>query len=336
MKAEPFVGSRRLASLVGLMAAAVALVCMSAASSFAQAWLPAKGEGSISTSVQIFHVDWHLEFDGSEQEETNTQIRNVTADATYGLTNRLALDFGIPYVASRFGDVSHPCPDAVPGYIPCAVPDNPTIDNGKYYRTFQDFRLRVRYALWSRHVTLTPSVAVGLPSHAYATIGHVAPGRDLRELDLGLHAGRFLAPFAPNTYVHASYVYAVSQHVVHHDLDLNLNRSNADVEVGHQLAPRLTVRAFASWQRTHGGLEWTDDLFEPGSAHEEIHDQAARASYWRAGAGLSYTVNDALGIDVSMLTTLAGKNSHTVAGVSLGTTWSFGRSSGVIGARSGK
>jgi hypothetical protein len=326
--------SRCLVSRRAMALAALVLACAVPATSFAQAWLPARGEGSVSIGVQIFHVRWHLEFDGSEQEEADLRIKNVTTEATYGLTDRIALDFGIPYVASRFAAVAHPCPEPVLGYLPCAFPESEAIDSGKYYGTLQDFRLNVRYAMWSRGLALTPSLAVVVPSHAYETHGHAAPGRHLRELGLGLNAGRPL-PRVPNSYVHASYVYTLAQRLVHKDLDLRVNRSNAEYEVGHQFTPALTVRGFGSWQRTHGGLEWTDDLV-PGSAHEEIHDQAARASYWRLGAGVVYSLNESLDINVSILTTMSGKNTHKVGGVIAGTTWTFGRGSGVLGVPSRK
>jgi len=321
--------------------AAVAIFLVASAHpalAFGQAWIPMKGEGSISTGFQAFHVHWHLERDGSRQEESNIQIRNVTADFTYGLTDRIAVSLGLPLVSSKFGELSHPCPEPVLSdtgaflYIPCSFPES-EIDKGSYYTAFQDFRASVRFGLWNRHITLTPSVGIVLPSHEYEIHGHAAPGRGLRTLDVGLHVGRSLGPRLPNTYAHASYVFAVSQRVKHHELDLSLNRSNAEVEVGHQLAPRLAVHGFLAWQHTHGGLEWVDELFAPGSIHEEIHDQAAKASHRRAGFGMSYAVNGTVTINFSLLHTLAGKNSHQLDGVTLGTTWALGGGNDMVGGK---
>ena len=309
------------------------------ASASGQAWLPLKGEGSLTAGVQLFHVNWHLERDGSRQEEVNVQVRNVIADFTYGLTDRIALSAGLPLVSSRFGELAHPCPDPVVSesgaylYLPCAFPESAKIDNGKFYTTFQDLRTTVRFGLWNRHVTITPSIGVVLPVHSYEVHGHAAPGRHLRELALGVHAGRSLGPRLPDTYVHASYVFSLSQHLEHHDLDLSLNRSNMEFEVGHQLASRLAVQGVLLFQRMHGGLEWVDELFAPGSVHEEIHDQAAKASYRRASLGFSCSVNDRVDVSVSFLHTMAGRNSHQVDGVHIGTTWRFGLSDGIIGGK---
>lgn len=301
----------------------------------AQAWLPMQGEGAVTTSAQLFHVSWHLEFDGSRQEETNVRIRNISADFVYGLTNRIAVSVGLPVVSSKWGALPHPCPPNVVDadnkvlYRPCAEPENPDVDNGRFHTTVQDFRANVRYGFWRRHVTVTPVVGVVLPSRAYVIHGHAAPGRRLRELNLGVHAGRSLGPKLPETYVHATYVYTISQRVSHHELDLNLNRSNAEIEVGHQVTPRFSLQGFMSWQIAHGGLEWTDDLFE--SDHEEIHDRAARASHRRAGVGLAIAVTPRVAINFSVLRTLAGKNSHKLDGITFGTTWGFSRGDDVIG-----
>jgi len=84
------------------------------------------------------------------------------------------------------------------------------------------------------------------------------------------------------------------------------------------------------FQHMHGGLEWIDELFAPGSIHEEIHDQAAKSSHQRAGFGITVAVAGRIGLDVSFLRTLGGRNSHQIDGMRIGTTWSFGGGDGVI------
>jgi hypothetical protein len=304
------------------------------AASYAQAWLPPKGEGSLSIGVQSLHAGRHIEADGTKDSPVDLRMVNLILDVTYGLTSRVALDFGMPYIASRFRPVD-PCLDPTG----CADAENPATDNGRYYKTFQDFRLNVRYATLSRPFALTPSLEVVLPSHVYETEGHAAAGRDLRELGLGLHAGRALDPVSSNTYVHASYVFTLSQHLVHEGLDIGMNRSNAAFEVGHLLTRAVTVRGFGSWEATHGGLAWTNDLFDPASPlsmHEHIHDQAAKASYWHVGAGGAYSVNDSLSVNLSMLRTLSGRNTHEVGGFTLAATWTFGHGGAGIGALSNR
>src|SRR5215467_48402 len=119
----------------------IAFLSANPKSVLAQAWLPPKGETSVTTGVQMLSARWHFEFDGRQAEEMNESVRNVTTEATYGLADRVAIDFGIPFVASRFRAID-PCPTSLP--LACATPDNPTVDNGKYYATPQDFWFDVR------------------------------------------------------------------------------------------------------------------------------------------------------------------------------------------------
>ena len=309
------------------VAAAWPLLCGSPAIALAQAWLPPKGETSVSVGAQVFGMRWHFEVDGSQREESDVDIRNLTTEVTYGLSDRLAVDVGIPFVASRFRAVD-PCPTAGP--LACAAPDNPAVDNGTYYSTFQDFRASVRWAMVRQTFVLTPSIQIVFPSHRYETFGHVAAGRDLRELGLGLNVARPLTPLFPNTYVHARYMYSLAQHLTHENEELNLDRSTVEVELGHSLTPALSVRALSTWQRAHGGLEWVDELFE--SEHGVlIHDRAAKASHWRLGAGAAYSVNSALTFSAFLLGTISGKNTHKVGGLALATTWTFGRGGDVVG-----
>ena len=309
------------------VAAAWVLLCAHPVNCLAQAWLPPKGETSVTVGAQIFGVGWHLEFDGSKQERADVDIRNMTTDVTYGLSDRVAIDFGVPFVASRFKAIE-PCP--TPGLLDCAIPDNPFVDNGTYYSTFQDVRANVRWAMVRRTFVMTPSIQIVIPSHSYETFGHVAAGRDLNEVGFGLNVGRTLAPLLPNSYLHARYQYSLAQHLTHENEELNLDRSTVEVEAGHAVTRALTVRALSTWQFAHGGLEWVDELFmsEHGML---IHDQAAKASYWHLGGGASYSVNDSLTISAFVLGTMSGKNTHKVGGLALSTTWTFGGNTGLVG-----
>ena len=294
---------------LGLAAAAFLLHLTLPPLAQAQAWLPPQGEGSVSVGVQELYVPYHLRFDGSAGPKANGDIRihSMAVDATYGVSEKLAIDLALPrYIASRYGGVK---------------PEGPR-DDGKYYATFQDLHLGLRYAIRQRGLALTPSVAVVLPSHGYETFGHVSPGRDLRELGLGFSAGRSLAPVLPETYVHAHYVYAIVEGVTHEGLDLSLNRSNTELEVGHLLTRALSIRGFGAWQHTYGGIEWTEENL---ALHHEIHDLAARAILFRLGGGAAYALNPSIEVFGAVLTTMSGRNTHKAGGVMFGTSWTFGR-----------
>ena len=67
----------------------------------AQAWVPARGEGSVSIAFQDMKVTKHLAATVSV-EAGNIDTSILLADATFGLTDRIAVDVAVPLVRSRY------------------------------------------------------------------------------------------------------------------------------------------------------------------------------------------------------------------------------------------
>ena len=98
----------------------------------AQAWVPEKGEGTVTLTLQDNFIKDHLLANG--QRIDNGHIRTFIAfqDIDYGITDKLALDVSIPFVLSKYyGPKPHQLP----------------VDDGKYHGNFQDVRLNLRYNL---------------------------------------------------------------------------------------------------------------------------------------------------------------------------------------------
>jgi hypothetical protein len=106
--------------------------------------------------------------------------------------------------------------------------------------------------------------------------------------------------------------------------NLNLDRVNIDLEVGYALHRRVTARAFGGIQKTQGGLEATKEVVDT-AANEffEIHDRAVRSHYSRAGAGVTFHLNENVNIFGAYLNMLSAKNSHAYATVAVGMDWRF-------------
>jgi len=68
---------------------------------FAQAWVPAKGEGSLTTVYQKVDVRDHFDDDGDVEDRGQIHTHNFITYLEYGLTDKLALDFEMAYVASK-------------------------------------------------------------------------------------------------------------------------------------------------------------------------------------------------------------------------------------------
>jgi hypothetical protein len=272
----------------------------------AQAWLPQQGEGRITLSYQNIHVRYHRNYLGEKLDLGPIRTHTSLVSFEYGLTSKLALDADIAHVASRYEGFVEP------------VPHGPA-DTGDYNSTFQDARIALRYNAHYGAVVVTPFIGVVLPTHDYETRGHSAPGRSLRELQMGVNVGRDLEGVLPRTYIHGRYSYAVVEGVE----EFNLNRSNAEGEFGYLATGRLALRFLAGWQRTHGGLDVPIDHDHPH--FHDIHDQATRANSVGLGGGATFSLTRSLDLHADYIRTVSGRNIHAPRGISLGISWRFSR-----------
>src|SRR3954469_14263376 len=78
------------------------LLIVLAGSALGQAWVPEKGEGSLSTSYNYIAFNGHFKTDGSRIAEGASRAQSVLFDFEYGLTDKLALTVSVPLVAARY------------------------------------------------------------------------------------------------------------------------------------------------------------------------------------------------------------------------------------------
>jgi hypothetical protein len=168
-------------------------------------------------------------------------------------------------------------------------------------------------------VVLTPFVGVTVPTHDYQVLGHSAIGRGFQELLIGAAVGRQLGPLLRDFYVHASY----AQTILKRFQGLNVNRGNADWEVGWGATDRITLRFLGFAQKSFGGFNLPVDLHS--EEDHEIHDRVARAIFVRLGGGGTFSLSRSFEINVGYAKTVWGRNIHGVGGVVLGLTWRFSR-----------
>ncbi len=280
---------------------------------FAQAWLPPAGEGYVLLLYQSSDVGDHLlstsiledvDYGSRRFDFGDIDGRTAFVTADYGLSPRWALGGSLAHVESRYrGD----------------EPDNLAVDDGAYHGGLQDVSLGVRYLALRGPTVVTPSATVVIPTRDYETFGHVAIGKGLNELRLGLNAGRAFGLRRRQAYVEGAYSYAIVEKVE----DIGLNRSNARLAFGYLPTAKLSLRVFSTWTKTHGGIDWVDDVHEE---HEfQIHDQAAAAQEYDAGVGAAYVLGPELDLSLSLARTLTGENTHELTVVSIGLGYGFGR-----------
>jgi hypothetical protein len=273
----------------------------------AQAWLPSPGEGTVSiqwqsvlskdhfvptTPVDIGHIESHA----------------VLVDATYGLTEKVAIDLSLPFIASKY-DGPQPHPTA--------------LDDGAYHGALQDFRIAVRYNLRAGRFAVTPYIGSILPSHNYEYYAHAAPGRRIAEVQVGAYVARLLDAVIPGGFVQARLGYGLMQPVI----DLNHSRAMLDLEVGDFVTDRFRVFGIATSQVSFGGIDIPP--LGPNSLPMSIqpqHDRIDRTNFLNIGAGASFAVGESVDVFGSIMTNAANRNGHaTNRGIDVGVSWSFKR-----------
>jgi hypothetical protein len=301
---------KRVHQAIIVFLAALALHVTLPAAALAQAWVPEKGGGSVSSTYSNMYVRNHVNSLGVRSPALGRiRTNTILTSFEYGLTDKLALNADLTHVASKFV-----------GPIRNAHGPN---DTGSYHPTFQDAHLELRYNALRKSWVVTPFIGATIPTHDYETRGHSAVGRGFRELLLGVNVGRQLERILPATYVHARYSYAILGRFE----DLKLNRSNADCEVGWFATRSLSFRFIGTFQRTHGGL--VTPLPPDVDAHERsFHDRLTRSHHVDLGGGIGFAVNKSFGIHAAYLTNVYSRNSHASGGLLVGISWNFSRGLG--------
>jgi hypothetical protein len=289
----------------------------------AQAWLFPKGGGTVTFGYQNIFIRYHVDGTGTKFDQGHLIENVMSIDTDYSVTDRLAIKVGIPYVASRYyGDKPHKLTPDTP----------PTLDDGKYHPTFQDFSFEARYNLTNRSVVLTPFFRVSIPSHSYEYFSHSAVGKDVREYRVGANVGRRLDPILRNAYVQGRYAFGISQPV----LDIALKRSYTDVQLGYILSRRLTLVGVEQWLHSHTGE--VADFSTPFPSPEEKlhHDQTAKSTLLDISGGAAVTLSRSTDFFVSVGRSLRGTSGHlNSAVVSIGISRSFGIHSETTAAQNG-
>jgi hypothetical protein len=303
--------------LIGLASAVLVIVATLPSALDAQALTPSQGDGSVSFLYQNVDFAGHLNFRGERVPNGASHAHTFFVEFDYGLTDRVALSVGLPFVVSRYTGQGLACPA-------CATTQfefhQPFLDDGAYHSAFQDWRVELRYNVLQRGLFVTPIVGAVIPSHRYPNIGEAAPGRRLFELPVGVELARTLEPVIPRAYFQARYTYSFVQR----ELDIPLNRSNAFAEVGYEATRRLIVRAIGTWQRTHGGVEGFPE-FHTDAALLENHDRLLADRNWRLGGGVVYSLSPTWDTSASVIRVMGGKFSHYGVGFTVIANWYFTR-----------
>jgi hypothetical protein len=278
----------------------------------AQAWVLPAGEGVFSFTYQMLDNTGHRDTSGHTLPVATSLDMSLYFDAEYALTNRLSVIVGLPYVFARYTD-SNPPPSPIP-YLP--------VDQCRCWHSgLQDLSVTARYNLANGTVGLTPFVSLGVPSQNYNFRGESALGDRLREVRIGVDAGRQLRAIGRNLAIQGRYSYAF----VEKALSISVNRSNARGQLSYRVKRGLSVLSEFYWQRTHGGLRLGSPppfiLVFPGEVNTPDlwyqHDRLLRDNYWRAGGGFNYSLRQ-LDLFAAYTAFVVGTDTHAGRAVTIG------------------
>ena len=294
-------------------AATLALLFVVSSHAWAQAWVPYKGEGSIAILYQDLFVKDHFFDRGQRADRGRIESDGLLIDVTYGITDRVSVSLGVPFIRSRYSGLA-PHPTAQ--------------DDGLAHAGLQDVRIGGRFNVTRDPLIITPFVAVNFPTHNYEYFAHASLGPRVRELEVGTYVGRVLSPAIPNAFVQARYSYSFAERIVGVDHD----RTNLDLEFGYFVRPNIRVFTIGMGRKTHGGVDvpeagWRVLPPEQGPHHDRI----GRIDLLDVGAGVQVSLTPSLDLFGSYMKSLAGRNTHALdRALTIGASWSFGRGLGAL------
>ena len=294
--------------------APVCLTVLGVRAAQAQAWVPPKGEASLTLGLASSFADQHLDDYGhnitlpSGVGWGSMRWNDADGSVGYGITDRLAVQVGLPFVISRYqGQVAHP---------PLAGHRNE--DDGHWHATCGDFRAEVRFKATTGTLVVTPLAAFSVPSHSYEYYAHATAGLGLARGQVGVNIGRLLDPLLPGAYVQARYTFTLPEKV----LGMSHNRSNVYLDAGYLVTSAVTVSFIGEWQKTHGGWR-TVDVPPPTDPNFLYHDQLLRSDHLRLGGTVSYALTGSLDVGLSGYGTVYGHSDMNLAELALSLTYNF-------------
>ena len=271
-------------------------------SSYSQAFLSPKGEGSVSLLYQYSIDRLHAYADGITKDTGHMYWNTVVLDTDYSITDRLAVRVSLPFVDGKYVG-THPH---------TIVRGDPTttvaLDNGAYHGTVTDFRLDVRYSLTKGALKVVPDFQATIPAHPYPVFLHALYGADAREYRMGVSVARRLNPILPRAFFQGRYAFGIGQEFA----NISPKVSYGEFQIGYLLSRRLIVQGSAVGLHTHNGVEWPVATYPYNLTEEQWlnHVRISKASQLDAGGSIAYEINRSSQFVLSLGHSFLGENTH--------------------------
>ena len=269
----------------------------------AQASVPEEGGGSWTLAGQNVLVHDHTDYLGMRGQFGKTDTQMLFLGLDYGLTDKLAVNVGVPYVRARYVGANPHLHHDFPGHE-----SDPVIDDGRYHGGLQDLGLGVRYQWRTEPLVVTPFIYMGYPSRDYVYRGHSAIGKRLRRVELGAYVAKELEAPLDAFYLQASYGYSINEEAE----GISVRSSKVDLGLDYLLTPRLSVRVFAVWSYAHNGLNVPIDFPPAPDPLAFAHDRLLKTEMLNLGGGFSFMLSPDYALFGTWLTTTDSKNAHAI------------------------
>lgn len=272
----------------------------------AQAWVPGKGHGSLSTVFQQRQSTKLTGSDGSAERFGKVIDRTFALDIDYGLSDRWAISVGLPFKSTRYTGNDPHRPQDLP-----FPNDQNFVDDGRYHDGFADWSVGLRYQWRTEPFLITPFIAYSRPSHKYTFFAHSAFGNQQSAWYLGVHLGDWLPAPWQKIYWQAGYTYAFLQSISHR----RVNHGELSLELGYQLSPRLDTHLLVEHLNSYGDtIDLPQDFFNPDGTLNPgnlyYHDQLAAQRSTNASVSMNYQLNDDYQVSFDYGRTLKAANAH--------------------------
>lgn len=287
----------------------------------AQAWVGFEGNSlTLGTDYTYAPSDRVIE------SEFNGELLFVSADvsnhsvalsAEYTVIPKLAFSVTVPILTTHY---TLPAEGEDPGF-----PAHGRYDDGNYHTVLQDLRVIGRYMVLFEPLAVTPHLGFSMPMTNYETVGYAGAGRGLKQLHLGINAGKYFTSGVPNLYVHGSYEFSLVERYetpFPETAEYGQNKSDVKGLIGYFITDDIEVNLGVDWRKPHGGLNFVD--FNNDGVTEVVrdhHDGLLRESFLIAGLGASYQVNERFRVFAVTRFWITGENTRDVNVFGAGLTY---------------
>jgi hypothetical protein len=281
-------------------------LCLTASPASGQAWVAPARIGAVTLVFQNIDNTGHRIHDGSLYPPGYDSIsRTFLINFDYAVTDRFSFAVDLPYVGTKYTGPE-------PSIFGLALDDCFCWNHG-----WQDLGATARYNIANGAFALTPSIAVGMPTHDYEAFGEAVLGRNLNEVRIAVDAGQRLDAISSRLSVYGRYSYAIVEKV----LDIPNNRSNMAVGSDVLMTRRLVGRVGFSWQRSHGGLrstEFTEDV------QYQQYDRILRDNSFHVSGGFTVSL-PRVDVFATYVKYVSGTDTHTGHALNAGFSFPFER-----------